>query len=109
VVLLFQERRPAYSDMLVLPRTMAPAFLSCLTTVLSSGTLAPTKAYDPAVVSILSAVAILSLIRIGMPWSGPYMVPLALAASGSLARARASGLISRTALKTSLTSRIRAM
>lgn len=44
---------------------MAPTSLSFLTTVLSLGTLVPTKAYDLLVVSVLSAVAILSFTSIG--------------------------------------------
>lgn len=53
----------------------APAFLNLAATVLSSDTLAPTRAYKPAVLSISSTVAMLSLSRIGMPCNGPMIVP----------------------------------
>jgi hypothetical protein len=36
----------------------------------SRGTFAPRRAYEPAVLFILSKVAMLFLIRIGRPWSG---------------------------------------
>src|SRR5215217_2667639 len=61
------ERKLAHSDRLVLPRMTAPARRSRRMTKASRGTSAPSRASDPAVVSIRSRVAKLSLTRIGMP------------------------------------------
>src|SRR5215207_11506333 len=58
------ERKLAHSDRLVLPRMTAPARRSRRATKASRGTSAPTRASDPAVVSISSRVAKLSLTRI---------------------------------------------
>ena len=71
----WNERKFAHSDRLVLPRMTAPAWRSRAAMNESRGTTDPSRANEPAVVSILSAVAMLSLIRIGMPWSGPRTCP----------------------------------
>src|SRR5260370_34125165 len=68
-------RKLAHSLRLVLPRITAPASRSFRATNASRGTLAPTRASDPAVVCIPSAVAILSLMSMGIPYSGP-LAPL---------------------------------
>ena len=74
----------------------APAARSRSATNESRGALAPTRASEPAVVSMRSAVAMLSLISTGMPCSGPRG-PLALrSASSASAIATASGLTSMT-------------
>src|SRR5882724_12834207 len=65
------ERKFAHSLRFVLPRITAPAARSRSTMNASFGGFAPASASDPAVVIILSAVAMLSLMRMGMPWSGP--------------------------------------
>ena len=65
------ERKLAHSLRLVLPRITAPAARSCATTNASCVAIEPSSASDPAVVIIRSAVSMLSLIRIGMPCSGP--------------------------------------
>src|SRR5450432_2848978 len=64
-------RKFAHSLRFVLPRITAPAARSRSATKASRGGRAPTSASEPAVVSILSAVPTLSLIRMGMPCSGP--------------------------------------
>ena len=64
-------RKLAHSDRFALPRMTAPAARRRATIVASRGTRLPTSASDPAVVSIASLVAMLSLSRTGMPWSGP--------------------------------------
>jgi hypothetical protein len=56
----------------------------------------PTIASDPAVVIILSAVSMLSLIRTGMPWSGPRGPFSFRSLSRASAMLRASGLVSIT-------------
>src|SRR6185437_5618206 len=84
----------AHSLRLVLPNITAPASRSLCATVESSVGLDPTNAKDPAVVCILSAVSMLSLISTGIPCNGPRG-PLALdSISREAAMARASGLIS---------------
>ena len=62
------------------------------------GTAAPSRASDPAVVSIRSPVSKLSLTRIGMPCRGPRTLPWRRSASSSPAMSRASGLTSITEL-----------
>src|SRR5512140_3871534 len=69
-------RKFAHSLRFVLPRITAPAARNRSTRNASRGGRAPTSASEPAVVSILSAVPTLSLIRIGIPWSGPRTFPL---------------------------------
>ena len=54
-----------------MPRITAPAARSRATTKASRGAIEPSSASDPAVVVILSPVSMLSLIRTGMPCSGP--------------------------------------
>ena len=65
------ERKFAHSLRLVLPRITAPASRSRATMNASFGGVAPASASEPAVVIMRSAVAMLSLIRTGMPCSGP--------------------------------------
>src|SRR5579871_1920170 len=78
------ERMLAHSLRLVLPRMTAPAARSLCATNESFWGFDPTSASDPAVVIIRSAVSMLSLIRMGMPWSGPRG-PLALRSSSRVA------------------------
>src|SRR6185295_3869452 len=66
-----KPRKFAHSDRFALPRMTAPAARSWLTRSASRGTRLPTSASDPAVVSILSSVAMLSLTITGIPCSGP--------------------------------------
>src|SRR3954471_11838734 len=61
------EREFAHSLRFVLPRMTAPASRRRAAMNASAGGFAPASACDPAVVIILSAVAMLSLSRIGMP------------------------------------------
>src|SRR6266571_2378664 len=61
------ERKLAHSLRLVLPRITAPASRSLLTTKASRGGRDPSKASEPAVVCMRSAVARLSLRSEGMP------------------------------------------
>ncbi len=76
----------------------APASRSRPTTDASFAGLDPSSASDPAVVSIRSAVSMLSLIRTGMPCRGP-LAPFSLRSrSSSRAIVRASGFTSMTAL-----------
>ena len=64
------ERMLAHSDRLVLPRITAPAPLSRTTSGASRPGALSTSASEPAVVG-MSAVSMLSLIRIGRPFNGP--------------------------------------
>src|ERR1022692_3831610 len=92
------ERMLAHSLRLVLPRITAPAARSFSATNESFDGLEPTRASEPAVVIILSAVSMLSLIRTGTPCSGPRG-PFALRSSSSCpAMERASGFSSITLL-----------
>ena len=87
----------AHSLKFVLPRMTAPAARSFCATIESFGGLEPTSASDPAVVIMRSAVAMLSLIRMGMPCNGP-LGPLPLRSrSRSSAMEAASGFISMMA------------
>src|SRR5581483_10326834 len=61
------ERKLAHSLKLALPRITAPASRSRRATKASRGTREPSKASEPAVVSMRSSVAMFSLSRIGMP------------------------------------------
>jgi hypothetical protein len=92
------ERKLAHSDRLALPRITAPARRSRRTTNASRGTWAPTRASDPAVVSILSRVSKLSLTRMGMPCRGPRGPFRRRSASSSAAISTAAGLTSITEL-----------
>ena len=89
----------AHSLIEALPRMMAPACRSRSAIVESSRGRAPTSARAPAVVSILSAVAMLSFSKIGMPWSGPRTRLARRSSSSERAIATASGLISWTERK----------
>ena len=69
----------AHSLRLVLPRMTAPAARNrSATTNASRGALAPSSASEPAVVSKRSAVAMLSLMRTGMPCRAAGAFRLAL-------------------------------
>ena len=68
-------RKFAHSERFALPRMTAPAARNRATILASRGTRLPTSAREPAVVSIASLVAMLSLTRTGMPWSGPRTRP----------------------------------
>ena len=92
-----KPRKFAHSDRFALPRITAPAARSRSTMGASAGTRLLTSASDPAVVCIVSAVAMLSLSRIGMPCSGPRMCPERRSLSRLAAVAPASGLIWITA------------
>src|SRR5262245_52980771 len=67
----YVHRALAHSLRLVLPRRTAPASRNRATTDASFGTTAPTRASDPAVVAMRSAVAMLSFTSTGTPCSGP--------------------------------------
>ena len=73
----------AHSLRFVLPRMIAPASRIRLTRKASCCGLEPTRASEPAVVAILSAVSMLSLISTGMPCSGPRSFVLRSASSAS--------------------------
>ena len=89
------ERKFAHSLKFVLPRIMAPASRSCFTIKASCfGVGASSSARLPAVVCILSAVSILSFSNIGMPCSGPRILPALRSVSHRSAIANASGLSS---------------
>src|SRR5207245_1070490 len=85
-----KERKLAHSDRLVLPRMTAPPARRLAATVESRTAGLPTSAKDPALVCILSPVSMLSLIRTGMPCSGPSTVPWARSLSAFFAMASAS-------------------
>src|SRR6266851_8267237 len=92
------ERMLAHSLRLVWPKITAPAARSFCTTNESFGGLAPTRASEPAVVIMRSAVSMLSLIRTGIPCIGPRG-PLDLRSrSSASAMEGASGLSSSTLL-----------
>ena len=92
------ERKLAHSLKLVLPIITQPAARNFSTMKASRCGLMPTMASEPAVVCILSAVAILSLIRIGMPCIGPRGPFVLRSLSSASAIASASGLSSMTEL-----------
>ena len=73
-LLVILDLKLAHSERFVLPRIMAPDFRNLDTTDASLSGLAPTKAQDPDVVSILSRVTILSLTRIGTPCQYLFLV-----------------------------------
>src|SRR4030095_6976899 len=60
----------AHSCRLVLPRIMAPASFSLVTTVASKSGIQFSSTFDPAVV-LTPCVAMLSLMENGIPWSAP--------------------------------------
>lgn len=86
-----------------------PAALNLDANVESLGTFAPYSAKEPAVLLILSFVAMLFLMIIGTPCRGPLVVPFARSASSPAAILTASGLISVTQLRVPLTSLILAI
>src|SRR5947208_10771013 len=88
----WNERKFAHSARLALPRITAPAVRSRFAIPASLGTFDPNRASDPAVVSILSAVATLSFTRIGIPWSGPRTWPALRSPSRRTAIASAAGV-----------------
>lgn len=104
--MLLLDRKLAHWLRLALPNITTPAALNLEARVESRGTFAPYNAKDPAVLLIWSFVAMLFLMRIGMPCKGPLVIPLARSASNSAAMLAASGLISVTQLSVLLTSLI---
>ncbi len=91
------ERKFAHSLRFVLPRITAPAARRRAATNESRAATLSASASDPAVVCSRSAVSMLSFMRIGMPCSGPRILPALRSASSWPAIASASGLISITA------------
>ena len=87
----------AHSLRFVLPSSTAPAARSRSATEASRIGRVPRRASEPAVDCIRSPVSMLSLRRIGMPWSGPRAPRDFRSASRAAAISRASGLVSRTA------------
>ena len=67
----WNDRKFAHSLSPALPRITAPASRSLAATVASCAGASPTRASEPAAVSMRSAVSTLSFSRIGIPWSGP--------------------------------------
>src|SRR5262245_7479213 len=65
------ERKFAHSLRLVFPMITAPAARSRRAMNASRGATASASASEPALVRMRSAVSMLSLIRTGIPWSGP--------------------------------------
>ena len=92
------ERMFAHSLRFVFPSMTAPARRSCFTRNASAGGFEPTSASEPAVVAILSVVSTLSLMRTGMPCSGPRGPFSFLSLSRPSAIERASGFSSITLL-----------
>src|SRR6185503_17528671 len=90
------ERKFAHSLRFVLPRITAPASRNFFTTKESCAGCEPTRASEPAVVIMRSAVSILSLIKIGTPCKGPRMPFSLRSRSRASAIAMASGLTSIT-------------
>src|ERR1700720_1326158 len=87
------ERKLAHSLRFVLPRMTAPASRNFFATVESCAGVDPNSASEPAVVIMRSAVSMLSLIRTGMPCSGPRGPFSFRSRSSASAIANASGLI----------------
>src|SRR6185295_4233362 len=88
------ERKLAYSLRFDLPKMTAPASRSLCATKATRAGFAPTSASEPAVVIIRSSVSMLSLIRTGIPCSGPRE-PFSLRSRSRSAAIRfASGFIS---------------
>src|SRR5688572_5411620 len=92
------ERKFAHSLRLVLPRITAPASRRRCTRNASRIGREPTSASEPAVVSILSAVSILSFSRMGIPCIGPRSSLRFRSRSRSRAISMASGFDSITEL-----------
>ena len=90
------DRKFAHSLRFVFPRMTAPASRSRETRNASWGARTPSSASDPAVVVMRSAVAMLSLIRMGIPCSGPRAPFSFRSVSRSTAIEMASGLSSMT-------------
>ena len=88
------ERKFAHSDILVLPRMIAPAARSLCHRRRILGWVRAQKRQGAAVV-IMSTVSMLSLSRIGMPWSGPRGPCVRRSSSSASAIIRALALISR--------------
>src|SRR6266478_5125824 len=68
-------RKFAHSDRFAFPRMTAPAARNRATITASAGTRLLTNAREPAVVCMLSSVAILSFTRTGIPCNGPRTRP----------------------------------
>ncbi len=90
------ERMFAHSDRFVLPRTIAPASRRRATSGASRFVTLSLSASEPAVVGSGSAVSMLSLIRTGMPCSGPRSLPVLRSASRARASSAARGLRLKT-------------
>ena len=108
-------RKFAHSPRFALPRITAPASRSRRMITASPGTTLPTSASDPAVVCIICSfplqtspsVAMLSLTKTGIPWSGPRMCPLRRSLSSCWAMHTASGFVSITECSNGLSDSIR--
>ena len=94
-----RERKLAHSLRLVFAMSSAPALRSLAATPESRETPESTKASDPAVVCIPSAVSMLSLSMTGMPCKGPRGAPARRSASSRSASSRAAGLASMIELR----------
>lgn len=92
-------RKFDHSDMFVLPRITMPAFRSCSITNASRETSFSASASDPAVVRIASAVAKMSFTTIGMPCSGPRLIPWLISSPRRSAISIASGFSSIIAFR----------
>jgi hypothetical protein len=92
-----KPRKFAHSDRLALPRMTAPSFRNRPATVAWAGTLLPSSASEPAVVSMSPLNAMLSFRITGIPCSGPRMKPARLSSSRRIAVATACGFVSITA------------
>ena len=90
------DRKFAHSLRFVFPRITAPERRSAETSAASFAAGRPANANDPAVVCIESPVSMLSLIRTGMPSSGPITRPPSRRLSMRSAVSCASGFSSIT-------------
>ena len=88
---------PLSSVTLALPRMIAPAAFSRVTSAASWAGTTSSSASEPPVVGS-PATSIVSLTSTGMPASGPPGVPAARALSAAIAAPVAAGLTARTAL-----------
>src|ERR1035437_6818063 len=93
-----EERKLAHSLKFVFPKITAPASRRRRATPESFAGVKPDSASDPAVVIIRSAVPMLSLIKTGIPWSGPRGPLDFRSASSASAIESASGFSSMIAL-----------
>ena len=93
------ERKLAHSLRLVFAISSAPAARSLEATAESRATPESSKAREPAVVCMPSAVSTLSFSMTGMPCNGPRSSPACRSASSRSASLRAAGLTSMTELR----------